>query len=373
MNSSPRVLLLATEAYGCRGGIATFNRNLCQALTAAPVAARVTVVPRRLDEALAEGALPPAVTQMTAATGGGLRFWVEAIRAARRGGPVDLILCGHLYLLPTAVLLRALTRAPMAVVLYGIEAWQPPRRRLLRGCARRLDHAIAISTLTLERFAAWSGHPSSRSTVLPCAVDLSRFTPGPRPAERVAALGLQGRRVLLTLARLDASERYKGIDEVLDALVALRAGSPDLVYLVAGDGSDRPRLEDRARQLGLQDAVRFLGYVPEADKVDLYRLADAFVMPGRGEGFGIVYLEAMACGIPVVASRADASQEAVRGGLLGELADPADTASVREAIRRALARPRGVRPDGLEVFTLSAFTERVQALLAALLKGAGQD
>jgi len=95
-------------------------------------------------------------------------------------------------------------------------------------------------------------------------------------------------------------------------------------------------------------------------------LADAFVMPGRGEGFGIVYLEAMACGIPAVASSADASHEAVRDGLLGEVVSPDDPADIAAGIRRALARPRG-RPEGLEYFALAAFAERVHELLDQFL------
>ena len=110
----------------------------------------------------------------------------------------------------------------------------------------------------------------------------------------------------------------------------------------------------------------FAGYVPEAEKADHYRLADAFAMPGRGEGFGIVYLEALACGVPVVASSADASQEAVLGGALGSVVDPDDPASVVSGIRDALARPEGV-PPGLDHFSQAHFAERWHAVLDRML------
>ena len=123
-------------------------------------------------------------------------------------------------------------------------------------------------------------------------------------------------------------------------------------------------MEAKARRLGVADRVVFAGYIPDREKADHYRLADAFVMPGRGEGFGIVYLEAMACGIPVVASSADASQEAVRSGELGVVVDPDDIDSVKRGILHALQTPRGV-PEGLDYFAVSRFRERWHQVVGA--------
>src|SRR5207247_10690501 len=151
------------------------------------------------------------------------------------------------------------------------------------------------------------------------------------------------RGVIVTVGRVNTAERYKGIDEVLEVMPSLIREMPDLVYLIVGDGDDRFRLESKTRTLGVDTHVVFAGYVREEEKAAHYRLADAFVMPGRGEGFGIVYLEAMACGIPVVASKADASREAVLDGRLGVLTDPSNPQEIRAAIKEALARPRVVK------------------------------
>src|SRR5581483_442399 len=120
---------------------------------------------------------------------------------------------------------------------------------------------------------------------------------------------------------------------------------------VVGDGNDRARLEAKAAQLGLSDRVVFAGYVPDEEKAAHYRLADAFVMPGRGEGFGIVYLEAMACGVPVVASKRDASREVVRDGELGIVVDPDAPGELRAGILAVLRCPKGTVPAGLSYFS----------------------
>jgi len=160
------------------------------------------------------------------------------------------------------------------------------------------------------------------------------------------------------LCRLPGKERYKGVDEVLELMPKLLLREPRLVFLVAGDGDDRPRLEEKAASLGVSDRVVFTGFVPEREKVDHYRLADVFVMPGRGEGFGFVFLEALACGVPVVASKLDGSREAVRNGQLGRLVDPGDPAELEAAILGALSDRHGV-PDGLAYFAFPEFQKRI--------------
>ena len=113
--------------------------------------------------------------------------------------------------------------------------------------------------------------------------------------------------------------------------------------------------------------VVFAGRIPEDEKVDHYRMADAFVMPGWGEGFGIVYLEAMACGIPVVASKADASCEVVGGGKLGFIVDPRNPAEIREGILAALKWPRGFVSASLNDFSFESFQTRVHEIVERLV------
>jgi glycosyltransferase involved in cell wall biosynthesis len=106
--------------------------------------------------------------------------------------------------------------------------------------------------------------------------------------------------------------------------------------------------------------------VAEAEKADHYRLADVYVMPSRGEGFGFVLLEAMACGIPSIGSTRDGTREAMREGLLGPIVDPLDQQAVVDAVITSLDRPRAI-PEGLDYFAFPAFAQRLAAMTGALM------
>jgi glycosyltransferase involved in cell wall biosynthesis len=150
---------------------------------------------------------------------------------------------------------------------------------------------------------------------------------------------------------------------VIEALPRLVKDMPRLAYVIAGEGRDRARLEAKARALGVAGHVVFAGYVPEADKPDLYRLADGFVLAGRGEGFGIVLLEAMASGVPVLGSTRDATREVLADGAAGLLVDPYDAEALPRAIAALLRRPKGVVPAEVQRYGAAAFTARAHAAL----------
>lgn len=356
-----RILVLTPDAFGRLGGMAKFNRDLITALCAHPDCTEVVAIPRVMPNP--PGPLPAKLTYVTVGLNGKLRYIAAALNVIRSNSRFDLIFCSLINLLPVAFLLRPLVRAPIVAVIHGVDAWKPTSRRVTNYLVGEIDAFIAVSELTKQRFLGWAKLDSDKAFIVPPAIDLEAFRPGPKDAVLLDRYGLTGKTVLMTLGRLASDERYKGFDEILELLPTLSTEIPNVAYLIVGDGSDRPRLEKKARALGVHDRVVFAGVISEAEKADHYRLADAYVMPGWAEGFGIVYLEAMACGIPVVASKVDGSREAVRHGALGIMVDPNDREDIRAGIIEALRRPTGVIPQGLNYFSCINFKRRLHRII----------
>jgi glycosyltransferase involved in cell wall biosynthesis len=245
---------------------------------------------------------------------------------------------------------------------HGIEVWNLAPGRI-REALRQVRKILPVSEHTRRRMEKEIGLSAERFEVIPDTYDTERFRMGPTPADLRKRLGLEGRKVIYTLARLDPRERYKGIDEVIAVLPDLVKEVPDLAYLIGGKGADWPRLEEKARSLGVADRVIFAGFVPEAEKADYYRLADLFVMPGWGEGFGIVYLESAACGVPVLGSTLDASAEVIERAGIGEAVNPKNPEELKAAMVRMLKKPSKGPFQGLENFNRQSFRKRVARML----------
>ena len=353
-----RLLLLCTDAYGGHGGIALFNRQLISSLASHPDAEEVVVIPRVIVHELEPQ--PPKVRFLADAARGKVGY-IRAVWSAMRRESFDLIVCGHVNLLPLA---RTLGQAPV-LVMHGIEAWKPSRNRIMNRLVHDVRAIISVSELTRDRFVNWSRY-GGQSFILPNAVRLELYGVRSRRADLMARYGLEGKRVLLTLGRIAREERSKGFDEVLEVMPALLETDPDVIYLIAGRGNDVARLQAKARGLGVASRVVFTGFVAEDEKADLYNLADVYVMPSRGEGFGFVLLEAMACGVPVIGSRHDGGREALAQGALGQLVDPSNPAEIRAAILDALRNRTREIPAGLAAFTYDAFEQRVHRIVDEL-------
>lgn len=258
-------------------------------------------------------------------------------------------------------------RAPYLIPLYGIEVWRPlswDRSRALAKAAVKLS----ISGYTLERARPFC--PNLRDViVLPLALEER----APAGEADPGLLERAGSGFLLIVGRMATTERYKGHDQILEALPGLLATRPDLRLVVAGDGDDRPRLEARAAELGVAPQVLFTGFVSEATLAELYRRCAVFAMPSRGEGFGLVYLEAMRAGRPCVAARASAAAEVVEDGETGLLVDQDDREDLAGALGRLLDEPDLARSLGeagyrrwRDEFSTARFRGRMKPLLERL-------
>jgi glycosyltransferase involved in cell wall biosynthesis len=200
--------------------------------------------------------------------------------------------------------------------------------------------------------------------------------PSTGPHQSVA----DGQPVVLTVARMEASEQYKGHDVVLRALPSVLARVPNLVYVVVGDGDDRARIEALADSLGLRPHVMFTGRVTDSELAALYKRCDVFALPARtvmdasnpkGEGFGIVFLEAMAFGKPVIGPKYGAPAELIRDGQSGLLVDPEDPTAVAEALLSVLSAPEHAKRMGeaasrwvRQEYSFSSLRRRLGEILA---------
>jgi phosphatidyl-myo-inositol dimannoside synthase len=259
--------------------------------------------------------------------------------------------------------LPAPLRSRYLIMLHGIEVWRPLERDRRRALAKA-TLAFAVSAYTLERARPFA--PFGGATVLPLALEERR----PEGAVDAALLGRLGRGFLLIAGRMDPRERYKGHDQVLEAL----KGVEGVRLVVAGDGDDRARLEQKAAALELGGQVTFTGFLSEATLAELYRRCAGFVMPSRGEGFGLVFLEAMRAGKPVLAARGSAAEETVVDEKTGLLVDPDDREELREGLARLIERPGEARRMGeagherwRKEFGVERFRERLTPLLEKLV------
>lgn len=320
-------LALVTEAFGGQGGIAQFNRDILGALDRSGLFGDVVIAPR-LGDAPAP-ATCPSLAQAAPRFHKGA-YALGCLRQAVRLHP-QILLNGHLYHGPLAQRLSRMMGARLVSILHGTEVWRPMRPTHLQAL-KASDMVVCVSHDTRARFLAQAGVAPPRTVVLHNTVD-PRFSPGDRAAAR-RRFDLDDMPVVLTVGRLDDRSGYKGHDRILLVLADLRDRGRPARYLIAGQGPDRPRLEAIARAHGVERFVRFLGHVPDADLPELYRAADVFALPSTGEGFGIVYLEAMACGTPAIGLRVGGATEAL--GDLGRAVAPDDFA---EALMAMLTTP----------------------------------
>lgn len=294
------------------------------------------------------------------------RFTLLLVRHALLHRP-DLIIVTHLHFAPVASRLHRLIGLRYWVVVHGLE-WKNRKSPRLERALARAEKILPVSRHTAHALGSLNGAVRGRVALLPNAVDAAGYFPGVKPLYLLQKYRLTSRhQILLTVSRLDSRERYKGHDLVLCALPRLREKNPDIHYLIVGQGNDSPRLQAETGRLGLHHHVTFAGFVPESELRDHYNLCDLFVMPSRHEGFGIVYLEALACGKPVIAGNADGAAEPLLDGELGILVDPDDPSQLADAILKILAQPppdsAHLRNRMLEHFGLDAFRRRLTRLL----------
>lgn len=363
-----RVLVLAPPLSG-NGGIQRYTNTLTQALR--------DLLGDESVRCLAISDLPGGNGKGRFSALAKLKFAGRALREAVRWRP-DLTICTHLALGSLGWSAAKLGHRPYWIVLHGIEAWV----KLPRWKQRALDRAsrvIVTSAFSREQVIKRHKIDEQRISRLPCTLDETLLNT--RAVEAGACARIPpGQRVILTVARMASVERYKGHEEVLRALPSVVEKIPNLTYAIVGGGDDRPRLEGLAQELGLAKHVVFTGEVSDSELAALYHRSEVFLLPARtvisdhdskGEGFGIVYLEAMAYGKPVIGPNYGAPAEIIQNGQNGLLVDPEDPSAIAKALLNLLNEPDLAREMGREgsewvkrTYSYDSFRVQLREILA---------
>ncbi|MEL4897525.1 glycosyltransferase family 4 protein [Crocosphaera sp. Alani8] len=277
------------------------------------------------------------------------------------------VFCGHINLAPLIQFFCQPLGIPYTVLTYGKEVWKTlPKAQ--QNALKNADSIWTISRYSRDCLCQANDINLNKVEIVPCIVDGEQFTPGEKPIELIEKHNLQDAKVLMTVARLWSGDIYKGVDVTIRALPKILQSFPNVKYVVIGRGDDRPRLEQLTKDLGISDRIIFAGFVPTEDLVNHYRMADAYIMPSQ-EGFGIVYLEAMACGVPVLSGDADGSADPLQDGELGWRVPHRDPDAVGQGCIEILQgkdkRCQGswLRQKSLNQFSPKALSEKIAQLM----------
>ncbi len=224
----------------------------------------------------------------------------------------------------------------MIVMSHGIEVWKRlpffRRRALLKA-----DLVLAPSSDTARKLAEVQSVPSVKIRKLPWPVNAEILQIANDSARPLRPAGSPEGLIVLAVGRWDASERYKGADELIEAVARLRLSIPDFHLVAVGGGSDLPRLRALAADRGVAERVSFLEGLTREQLAACYARCDIFALPSTGEGFGLVFLEAMAFGKPVIGADSGGVPDLVENDVNGILISPRNGEQLAQALRRLLA------------------------------------
>ena len=294
-------------------------------------------------------------------------FVLSSVKAGSKAGTVIL---SHINLLLVGWLIKKISPATKLILLaHGIEVWDNLpflKKKMLHAC----DEIFCVSSYTATFIQQQHGIAASKCKVLNNCLD--PFLPAPALNNNKNILSQYGIKtgdpVLFMLTRLAGTERRKGYDKVIAAIAKLKNNFPNIRYVIAGksDAAEKNYLQQLINSLGLQGHVIFTGYIADEEIAAYFQSADIYVMPSKKEGFGIVFIEAMYYGLPVIAGNKDGSVDALAKGALGILIDPDDTTAIYNAIKKVLENKNAFIPNRellIKLFSFETYKNNLERLL----------
>lgn len=339
------VLFLNLTAFSQTGGIEKFNRNFLKALYETEGETGIKSAAISLYDTDAADKYYPKAKY----SGYSRRRVAFVLNSFFKALKYDVVILGHINLSLVGLMIKTFNpRKKVMLICHGIEVWRelPAIQKML---IQRVDKILAVSTYTKDKIVSLHGINADSVSVFHNTIDA--YFSLPEKFEKNAGLmnryGIdEGDVVLYTLCRLSYSEQYKGYDEVLTALPEIISKYPHVKYIIAGkyDEREKSRLDEIISKNNLSANVVFTGFVKDEEIIQHYQLADAYVMPSKGEGFGIVFIEAMACGVPVIAGNKDGSTDAMQTPGSGRLVNPESIEEIVSAIEWVI-KNKATRPE----------------------------
>ncbi|MGC1687670.1 MAG: glycosyltransferase [Candidatus Acidiferrales bacterium] len=302
------------------------------------------------------------------------RFTLEALKIAHKG--TRLVVAAHPNLAVPASAMRARLRGFQLIVMsHGVEVWHP-LGKLRRGALLRADCVLAPSRYTAQKLHEIQDLPIERIRVLHWGLDPAFFEMVGVADTLPLPDSIPRARYVLAVGRWSSAERYKGFDTLIQALPKLQRIAPDLHLVFAGEGDDRPALERLAESVGVRERTHFVSGLTRAQLVATYRHADVFALPSSGEGFGMVFLEAMALGIPVVGGNHGGVPDIIEDSISGFLVPHGDVPKLAERVALFLTNSalagdiaRRARERVLQHFRFENFEAGLRDVLAQVCPG----
>lgn len=298
-----------------------------------------------------------------------------AIRSIWRGSQSNLVILSHINLLLFAWLIKLISpRTKVIMLAHGIEVWRPLSAWKLK-FLRTHTEIWAVSKFTAESLTKMHQIDADRIKVLNNCLDpyFPIVTDFNKPERLLNKLRLsENQPTLFTLTRLSSKESYKGHDRVLHAMAQLRTQLPNLHYVLAGkaDEAELARIKDMINALHLNGQVSLVGFLPDEELIDYFRLGDVFIMPSTKEGFGIVFIEAAACGSKTIGGNVDGSVDALLNGDLGTLVNPDNIEEIAAAIEKNLGRESveaKIQSLCIENFSYAKYVQKIKILLNSFI------
>lgn len=369
-----KVLFLNLTTFSQTGGIERFNKCFLRALS--------NLDKQRVTDSHSFSAYDESVSELyyeaQRYTGFGknkLKFVLHSILHARK---YDVIVLGHINLAIAGVLIKMLYPSKkLLLVTHGIDVWGLLNNLKLR-LLNKVDKILAVSNFTRNKILEVHNVPAQKVSVFPNTVD--PYFSMPATVLRNDALrnryGLKDTDfVIYTLTRLSHTEVYKGYDKVIASLAEIIMHYPQVKYVIGGkyDEGEKARIDALVNQYNLQGKVILAGFLEEKELVAHYQMADMYIMPSKKEGFGIVFIEAMICGLPVVAGNADGSVDALLNGKTGTLVNPDSSDEIKAAIiglvksnmRFDEQRLLSIKNETLENYSFSRYQQRLKDIISA--------